>query len=489
MARAALRPGGALVIGDSARPEPGGQMSRTARSRACSSTPGATAATSRRRRCAAGWRRPASRTSRCTERALALADGGDRAVILLTGATGTVGSALLRRLTAAGEPVRCLVRDPRRLGDQRVRVQIALGDLADPPSFRNALRGVGTVVHLAASIRDQPRRLDRGAERGGDAAPGARGRARRRAPLPVLLGDGRRPSLAHALLPREGARPGGRAGVGARDDGVRALDRLHARRSMADAAGALLLPAGAAGVRLRAGGYQPIWAEDVADCRDGGAGPTGRAGEPSSSPARDRSPTTRSCARRSGGGRRRRSCTCRCRWCGPRSDAAPWWPARRSFATWEEAELMEEPMATDRERRTRRRSACARARWRRCWRRPETPRARRSGPSRSLRQSLYIIPSMPPMPPGMPPPPFCSGISAMIASVVRMFFPIDAAFCSAERVTMAGSMTPADQVHDLAGVGVEAHVVALGAAHVVDHTEPSSPALSAIWRSGSSSAR
>jgi uncharacterized protein YbjT (DUF2867 family) len=35
-------------------------------------------------------------------------------------------------------------------------VQIALGDLSDPPSFRNALRGVDTVVHLAASIRDQP---------------------------------------------------------------------------------------------------------------------------------------------------------------------------------------------------------------------------------------------------------------------------------------------------------------------------------------------
>jgi NADH dehydrogenase len=77
-------------------------------------------------------------------------------VLLLTGATGLVGSALLRRLTAARTPVRCLVRDPRRLGPERVRVQIALGDLADPPSFRNALRGVSTVVHLAASIRDQP---------------------------------------------------------------------------------------------------------------------------------------------------------------------------------------------------------------------------------------------------------------------------------------------------------------------------------------------
>jgi NADH dehydrogenase len=78
-------------------------------------------------------------------------------MLLLTGATGLVGSALLRRLVVEGAQVRCLVRDPRRLGAQRVRVQIALGDLTDPPSFRNALRGVHTVVHLAASIRDQPR--------------------------------------------------------------------------------------------------------------------------------------------------------------------------------------------------------------------------------------------------------------------------------------------------------------------------------------------
>jgi uncharacterized protein YbjT (DUF2867 family) len=87
-------------------------------------------------------------------------------MLLLTGATGLVGSALLRRLladptitgSAAGpQQVRCLVRDPRRLGPLRVRVQIALGDLADPPSFRNAMRGVDTVVHLAASTRDQPR--------------------------------------------------------------------------------------------------------------------------------------------------------------------------------------------------------------------------------------------------------------------------------------------------------------------------------------------
>jgi uncharacterized protein YbjT (DUF2867 family) len=78
-------------------------------------------------------------------------------VILLTGATGAVGSALLPRLLAERRPVRCLVRDPARLGADRVRVQLALGDLTDPPSFRNALRGVRTVVHLASARRDQRR--------------------------------------------------------------------------------------------------------------------------------------------------------------------------------------------------------------------------------------------------------------------------------------------------------------------------------------------
>jgi NADH dehydrogenase len=78
-------------------------------------------------------------------------------MILLTGAAGAVGRGLLRRLVDGDEPVRCLVRDPRRLGAERVRVQIALGDLADPRAHRNAMRGVRLVVHLAASMRDQTR--------------------------------------------------------------------------------------------------------------------------------------------------------------------------------------------------------------------------------------------------------------------------------------------------------------------------------------------
>lgn len=75
-------------------------------------------------------------------------------MILLTGASGTVGRALLGRLLAAGRPVRCLVRDPREIGPERVRVQLVLGDLATPSSFRHAMRGVDCVVHLAAATRD-----------------------------------------------------------------------------------------------------------------------------------------------------------------------------------------------------------------------------------------------------------------------------------------------------------------------------------------------
>jgi NADH dehydrogenase len=188
-------------------------------------------------------------------------------VILLTGATGLVGSTLLRRLTAGREPVRCLVRDPRRLGDQRVRVQIALGDLSDPPSFRHAMRGVSTVVHLAASIRDQPAgsieelngvatwRMVRAAERAGverflffsalDASTFNRSRFFRAKALAERAV--RESGIEHTIFaPSIVYSPG--------DPFLTLIDRVS-----------LLAPAMPVTGRGRAL-YQPIWADDVADC-------------------------------------------------------------------------------------------------------------------------------------------------------------------------------------------------------------------------------
>jgi uncharacterized protein YbjT (DUF2867 family) len=187
-------------------------------------------------------------------------------VLLLTGATGNVGRPLLRRLTAAGVPVRCLVRDPRRLGAERVRVQIALGDLSDHVSFRHALRGVDTVVHLASVVRDQPGgsieelagvatwRLVRAAENAGVrrfvffSALGASTRSRARllrakaVAQRALVESG----LTHTIFaPSIIYSPG--------DPYLRLLQRMS------------LLPVMPIPGRGRAP-YQPIWAEDVADC-------------------------------------------------------------------------------------------------------------------------------------------------------------------------------------------------------------------------------
>jgi uncharacterized protein YbjT (DUF2867 family) len=187
-------------------------------------------------------------------------------VLLLTGATGLVGSPLLRRLTARGEPVRCLVRDPRRLGPERVRVQITIGDLTDPRAYRQALRGARTVVHLAASHRDEEHatieelaglatwRLLRAAEQAGvehfvffsvlGASPWHRSRLHRAKALAeeaVAAADLRTTTFAPSLVYSPG------------DRRLARLDRLA------------WLPAVALAGLGRAR-TQPIWAEDVADC-------------------------------------------------------------------------------------------------------------------------------------------------------------------------------------------------------------------------------
>src|SRR5947209_9689815 len=187
-------------------------------------------------------------------------------VLLLTGATGTIGMPVLRRLTAAEVPVRCFVRDPRRLGSQRVKVQIALGDLADPFSFRHALRGVDPVVHLAAVTRDQPAgsieelagtaawRLVRAAERAGVqrfvffSTLGASTRSRARLMRAKAIAER---ALTESALEYTVFAPS--LVYSPSDRFIRLLERMS------------LLPVMPISGSGRAA-FQPIWAEDVADC-------------------------------------------------------------------------------------------------------------------------------------------------------------------------------------------------------------------------------
>jgi len=64
-------------------------------------------------------------------------------MILILGATGLVGGATVRQLTALGVPVRALVRSPEKAAAVAAPgVETVLGDLAQPASLDAALRGM-----------------------------------------------------------------------------------------------------------------------------------------------------------------------------------------------------------------------------------------------------------------------------------------------------------------------------------------------------------
>src|SRR5207248_3100846 len=74
--------------------------------------------------------------------------------VLVTGATGFVGTAVARALIATGRPVRALCRpssDRRNLTG--LDLEIAEGSLEDVASLASAVAGCGTVYHVAADYR------------------------------------------------------------------------------------------------------------------------------------------------------------------------------------------------------------------------------------------------------------------------------------------------------------------------------------------------
>jgi dihydroflavonol-4-reductase len=84
---------------------------------------------------------------------------GAEAIVMktfVTGATGLLGSNLVRALRGEGHSVRALVRSrekaQRQLGD--AGAELVVGDLQNVPGFAAALRGVDVVFHTAAYFRE-----------------------------------------------------------------------------------------------------------------------------------------------------------------------------------------------------------------------------------------------------------------------------------------------------------------------------------------------
>ncbi|MFQ5746128.1 MAG: NAD-dependent epimerase/dehydratase family protein [Gemmatimonadota bacterium] len=206
--------------------------------------------------------------------------------VLVTGATGFVGSHITRALAAAGHAVRCTVRPSSRLAwIEDLDVQRVPADLSDEASLRAAVEGIGAVVHAAGLTRagdpaeyeavnvggtERLARLARAAGvrrfvlvsslaargpdhrdlpagvdpvAGGDAPVSAYGRSKREAEK-RLLGIAREPGGAFEPVI---LRPTGV--YGPRDADLLPLFRMAAR-------GFLVAPAGP-------GRLQPVYAEDV----------------------------------------------------------------------------------------------------------------------------------------------------------------------------------------------------------------------------------
>jgi dihydroflavonol-4-reductase len=81
-----------------------------------------------------------------------LASGG-RDPVLITGASGFVGSAIAGKARAAGYRVRVLVRTSSPRTNIHADDEVAIGDLRDRASVAAALRGIRYVIHAAADYR------------------------------------------------------------------------------------------------------------------------------------------------------------------------------------------------------------------------------------------------------------------------------------------------------------------------------------------------
>ena len=83
-------------------------------------------------------------------------------MILITGATGFIGSRIVHALRAEGRAVRALVRDPAAAGRLHAwGCETVVGDVTDAASLRPAVEGCDAVIHLVSILRGSPSDFDR----------------------------------------------------------------------------------------------------------------------------------------------------------------------------------------------------------------------------------------------------------------------------------------------------------------------------------------
>lgn len=75
--------------------------------------------------------------------------------VLVTGASGNVGSEVVRQLSQRNATVRILIRKPDPSKPAAKGVEVAIGDLLDPVSVENALSGVDKLYLLNAVVPDE----------------------------------------------------------------------------------------------------------------------------------------------------------------------------------------------------------------------------------------------------------------------------------------------------------------------------------------------
>ena len=75
--------------------------------------------------------------------------------ILVTGGTGNVGGAVVSELLQRGAEVRVLARKQPEPGKLPAGVEVAIGDLLDPVSVEQAMRGVDKLFLLNAVVTDE----------------------------------------------------------------------------------------------------------------------------------------------------------------------------------------------------------------------------------------------------------------------------------------------------------------------------------------------